>query len=133
MAAMDQLQFFCGHKNSRAQKLKNLKSEIIQILQSYSPRYGDLQVMFFSLKFKIAATDQPHKFFLLKFKMVATDQLQLFGGRQNSKKLSIIIHLLQYIPQDMKMCGCFFVFFSNLKWPPRINFNIFVGRKNSKT
>ena len=29
-----------------AQKLKNLKSEIIQILQSHSPQYGDVQVFF---------------------------------------------------------------------------------------
>ena len=29
-----------------AQKLKNLKSEIIQILLSHSPRYGDVQVIF---------------------------------------------------------------------------------------
>ena len=30
-----------------AQKLQNLKSEIIQILLSHSPRYGDVQVIFF--------------------------------------------------------------------------------------
>ena len=29
-----------------AQKLQNLKSEIIQILLSHSPRYGDVQVTF---------------------------------------------------------------------------------------
>ena len=28
------------------QKLKNLQSEIIQILQSHSPRYGDAPVIF---------------------------------------------------------------------------------------
>ena len=38
MAITDQLQFFCG--------LKNLMLEIIQILQSHSPRYGDMQVIF---------------------------------------------------------------------------------------
>ena len=38
MDATDQLQFFGGRKN--------LKSEIIQILQSHSPRYGDMQVLF---------------------------------------------------------------------------------------
>ena len=38
MAARCQLQFFGG--------LKNLKSEIIQILLSHSPRYGEVQVIF---------------------------------------------------------------------------------------
>ena len=38
---MDQLQRFF-----RVQKLKNFKSEIIQILLSYSSRYGDVQVIF---------------------------------------------------------------------------------------
>ena len=47
---------------------KNLKSEIIQILLSDSPPYGD---DFFKV--------------LLKFKMAATDQIQFFGGRKNSK------------------------------------------------
>ena len=40
MAAKDQLHFLW------AQKLQNLKSEIIQILLSHSPRYGDVQVIF---------------------------------------------------------------------------------------
>ena len=42
IAARVQLQ-----KNLWAQKLKNFKSEIIQILQSLSPQYGDVQVIFF--------------------------------------------------------------------------------------
>ena len=42
MAARGQLQnFLC------AQKLKNLKSAIMQILQSHFPRYGDMQMTFF--------------------------------------------------------------------------------------
>ena len=41
MAARGQLQ-----KNLWAQKLKNLKSEIIQILLSHSPPYGDVHVTF---------------------------------------------------------------------------------------
>ena len=41
MAARGQLQFFLC-----VQKLQNLKSEIIQILLSHSPRYGDVQVIF---------------------------------------------------------------------------------------
>ena len=40
MAATEQIQFFCGRKNS------NLKSEIIQILLSHTPLYGDVQVIF---------------------------------------------------------------------------------------
>ena len=41
MAARGQLQFFLC-----AQKLKNLKMVIIQILLSHSPQYGDVQVIF---------------------------------------------------------------------------------------
>ena len=41
MAARGQLQIFLW-----AQKLQNFKSEIIQILLSISPQYGDVQVIF---------------------------------------------------------------------------------------
>ena len=41
MAARGQLQKNCERKNS-----KTFKSEIIQILLSYSPLYGDVQVTF---------------------------------------------------------------------------------------
>ena len=41
MAARGQLYIFLW-----AQKLQNLMSEIIQILLSHSPRYGDVQVIF---------------------------------------------------------------------------------------
>ena len=41
MAARGQIQFFLW-----AQKLQNLKLEIIQILLSHSPRYGEGQVIF---------------------------------------------------------------------------------------
>ena len=41
LAARGQLQNFLW-----AQKLKKLKAGIIQILQSHSPRYGDVQVIF---------------------------------------------------------------------------------------
>ena len=41
MATRNQLQIFLW-----AQKLKNLMSKIIQILQSHSPQYGDVQVIF---------------------------------------------------------------------------------------
>ena len=41
MAARGQLQIFLW-----AQKLQNLKSEIIQILLSHFPRYGDVQVIY---------------------------------------------------------------------------------------
>ena len=54
---------FCGRKNS-----KTYKSEIIQILLSHSPRYGDAQVFFnffkVLLKFKMAAMDKLHFFFV---------------------------------------------------------------------
>ena len=59
MAARGQLQIFLW-----AQKLQNLKLEIIQILLSHSPQYGDVQVIFFKvlLKFKMAAMDKLHIF-----------------------------------------------------------------------
>ena len=43
---------FCGRKN--------FTSEIIQILKSHSPQYGDVQVIFlrFLLKLKMAAMDE---------------------------------------------------------------------------
>ena len=41
MAARGQLNFFCGRKS-----LQNLRKEIIQILLSHFPRYGDVQVIF---------------------------------------------------------------------------------------
>ena len=41
MAARGQLQIFLW-----AQKLQNLKSEIIQILLSHPPQYGDVNVTF---------------------------------------------------------------------------------------
>ena len=45
------------------QKLKKLKAEIIQILQSHSPRNGDVHVIFKVLRnFKMAAMDELHKF-----------------------------------------------------------------------
>ena len=77
MAARGQLQNFLGRINS-----KNLSqiyfnylvgakkySEVIHILQSHSPRYGDVQVIYFKV--------------LLKFKMATTNQLHFFGGRNN--------------------------------------------------
>ena len=53
MAARGQLQIFLG-----AQKPQNLRKEIIQILLSHFPRYGDVQVIL--LKFKMAAMDKLH-------------------------------------------------------------------------
>ena len=53
MAARGQLPFFCGRKN--------LKAEIIQILLSHFPRYGDVQVIFL-LKLKMAAMNKRHIF-----------------------------------------------------------------------
>ena len=67
MAARGQPQIFLWAKTLK----KKLKSEIIQILLSHSPQYGDVQVTFFKV--------------LLKFKMAARDQLQIFCGRKNSK------------------------------------------------
>ena len=55
MAARGQPQIFLW-----AQKLQNLRKEIIQILVSHFPRYGDVQVIF--LKFKMAAMDKLHTF-----------------------------------------------------------------------
>ena len=55
MAATDQLHFFLW-----AQKLKNLKSEIIHILQSHYPPSGNVQVIL--LKFKMATTSRLFKY-----------------------------------------------------------------------
>ena len=44
MVATEKRQFFGGRKN--------LKSEIIEILQSHSPRYGDMQVIFLKVLLK---------------------------------------------------------------------------------
>ena len=59
MAARGQLQIFLS-----VQKLQILKSEIIQILLSHSPRYGDVQVniLSFFLNFKMAAMVKLHIF-----------------------------------------------------------------------
>ena len=108
MAATDQLYFFFGGGGARAKlqiflwakKSKTFKSEIIQILLSHSPRYGDVQVNFrVLLKFKMAAMDKLDNFFgehfwgafynhitcpgnvrviLLKFKIPTTSQLFKF-------------------------------------------------------
>ena len=53
MAATDQL--FGWRKNS-----KKLKADIIQILQSHSPRYGDVQVIL--PKSKMATTSRLFKY-----------------------------------------------------------------------
>ena len=60
IAATDQLQFFCGRK-----KRKNIKSEIIQILNFTSPTIWRCAGDFFkvSLKFKMTAMDELHSFF----------------------------------------------------------------------
>ena len=63
MAARGQLPIFL-----LAQKLQNLNSEIIQILLSHSPRYGDVQVIF-----------------LLKLKMAAMNKLHIFVGAKTKK------------------------------------------------
>ena len=71
------------------QKLQNSTSEIIQILQSYSPQYGDVQVIFkgfaeiqngrhgsisISLNSKILVRNNG-QVILLKFKMATTSRL----------------------------------------------------------
>ena len=55
MAAKGQLKFFLW-----AQKLKNLKSEIIQILLSHYPPSGNVHVIL--LKFKMATTNRLFKY-----------------------------------------------------------------------
>ena len=76
MAARGQLQIVLW-----AQKLQNLKLEIIQCLLSHSPRYGDVQVIFLKL--------------LLKFKR-AMDKLHIFLWAQKLKKLKPVInHIVQ--------------------------------------
>ena len=57
MAARGQLQNFLW-----AQKLQNLKKEIIQILLSHFPRYGASDFFKVLLNFKMAAMDKLHIF-----------------------------------------------------------------------
>ena len=64
-------------------------SEIIQILLSHFPRYGDVQVFF-----KV----------LLKFKMAATDQLYFFVGAKTLKLCQKLFKFYNLIPHNMEMC-----------------------------
>ena len=75
--AAGQLQIFLW-----TQKLQNLKSEIIQILLSYSTRYGDVQVIFLKV--------------LLTFKMTAMEKISnFFVGAKTEQFKSVIIHIVQ--------------------------------------
>ena len=88
MAARGELQSFLW-----AQKLQNLKSEIIQILLSHPPRRGDVQVFF-----KV----------LLIFKMAAMDKLYFFCGRKSWKiEVSNNSHCTITLPTIWK-CACDF-------------------------
>ena len=75
MLPKDQLQIFLLE-----QKLQNSKLEIIQILLSHFPRYGDVQVIFLkSVIILIVPSHYPPSgnvlVILLKFKMATTNQL----------------------------------------------------------
>ena len=79
MAARSQLQIFLW-----AQKLYNLVSEIIQILQSHSPQYGDVQVIFEGFA-------------------------EIQNGRHGSNSIFLRLQELSrkfynHIPHDMEMC-----------------------------
>ena len=69
-----------------AHKLQNLPSEIIQILQSHSPRYVDVQVIF-----KGFAEIQNGRHRAILF----------FWGRKISRKL---FKFYNHIPHHMEMC-----------------------------
>ena len=89
MAARGQLQIFLS-----AQKLHILKSEIIQILLSHSPRYGDVQVIILS-------------FFLIS-KWPPWLNFIFFCGRKNSKiEISNNSHCTITLPTIWK-CACDF-------------------------
>ena len=66
----------------------------MQILQSHSPRYGDVLVIFFKV--------------LLKFKMTAMDQLHIFLWRKYSK-IEVInnSHFIITLPIMWKCAGDF--------------------------
>ena len=75
MAARGQLQNFLGEL-----KLQNLKKEIIQILLSHFPRYGDVQVIF--LRFYLNSKWPPWINFI-------------FSCAKTEKLKSVIIHIVQ--------------------------------------
>ena len=84
MAARGQLQIFLW-----AQKLQNLKSEIIQILLSHSSRYGDVQGF-------------------TEIQNVRHDKLHIFCGRKNWKiEISNNSHCTITLPTIWK-CACDF-------------------------
>ena len=146
-------------KNLWAQKLKNLKSEIIQILLSHSPPYGDVQVTFSRfywnskwmnewMKSYIAHVSSRRLFRglniesnLLSFKF----QLSLLGDIQLSCHwgASSYFHSKQIrlMSQVLTRCGfsgvspdgnCAYVHWGSFKWPSRTNFNILGGAKTQK-
>ena len=81
MTDTNQLQLFLW-----AKKLKNLMSVVIQILQSHSPRYGDVQVMF-SSRFYWNLNRPPWMNFIF-----------LVGLRKTQKLKSEIIQFSHYPP-----------------------------------
>ena len=89
-------------------------SEIIQILQSHSPRNRDVQVIFFKVS--------------LKFEMAATDYF--FCGRKNSKLKIIQISLSHSSPYgDVQVI---FQAVTEIQNGLQESTSIFCGRKNSK-
>ena len=87
---LPKLNFFCARKTSR-----NLKSEIIQILPSHSPPYGDVQVIFQSS----TEIQNGHH-----------GSTSIFLWAQKLKKISLVIFLKfqHHIPSNMGMCKWFY-------------------------
>ena len=94
---------------------QKIKSEIIQILQSHSPRYGDVQVIFsrFCWRSKWPPRINFISWFfkvLMQSKMAATDQLHIFCGCKNLK----VQNYSKHIPHNMEMCRWFFQDFTEI-------------------
>ena len=112
MAARSQLKKFLW-----AQKLQNLSSEIIKILESHSPQYGNVQVIFLRL---CCNSKWPPWINFNFFEVAKTQNLK-------------VIQMLQITFPTIWRCACdFFKDWRKFKWPPCMNFIIFCGRKNSK-
>ena len=105
-----------------AQKLQNLKSEIIQISLSHSPRYGDVQVTFSRFYWNSKWPPQINFNFFLG------------GGVKKLKNLKskIMQILLSHSPRCGNVKVIFLRFYWNTKWPPLINFIFFVGARIDK-
>ena len=107
MSTRSQLQNFLW-----VQKKLNLTSEIIQILESHSPQYGDVQVIFLR--------------FCWNLKWPPRINLLFWGVAQTQKPKVVNYSNFTITLSTIWRCAC------DSKSPSCMNFVLFRGRKNSK-